>query len=146
MAKKEAIDLLLENTIALQKTLASLAADLKTLNKKISDLLELFESASSAFKEGKAGKTEGIPSDIAGKMDMLVEQNKTLAKGLLLLEKTLRGKESSETVSMMPSSFTRTRATKPLKKKPLPEEEEEEIKVETSDEGYQSQPLPEFSF
>jgi len=146
MAKKEAIDLLLENTIALQKTLASLATDLKSLNKKVSDLFELFESASSAFKEGKTGKGERVPSDIAGKMDMLVEQNKTLAKGLILLDKTLRGKESTEPSPMMPSSLSRTRATKSLKKKPLPEEEEEEIKVETSDEGYQSQPLPEFSF
>lgn len=131
MAKKEAIDLLLENTIALQKTLASLATELKALNKKVSELFELFEAASAAFKEGS---TEAkVPSNISEKIDILIEQNKTLAKGLLLLEKTVRAKP--ETVSLTRPA---AKPMKPLKKKPLLEEEET---VE-----YRAQPLPEFSF
>lgn len=138
MAKKEAMDLLLENTIALQKTLTSLATELKTLNKKVSELFELFEAASSAFKEAKTAGAGGaeIPSDIADKIDMLVEQNKTLAKGLLLLEKTVREKPGSATMQLTKPV---TKPLKPLRKKPAQEEEE-------SEEEYQAQPLPEFSF
>lgn len=138
MAKKEAMDLLLENTIALQKTLAGLATELKTLNKKVSELFELFEAASSAFKEAKATGGAEIPADISEKIDMLVEQNKTLAKGLLLLEKTVREKPSS-TSATMPLTRPSAKPLKPLKKKPAQEETE-------SEEEYQAQPLPEFSF
>jgi len=144
MAKKEAqIDLLLQNTIALQKTLVELATEIKALNKKVNTLVTLFETASSAFKQGK---TKGMPSaagnvpqDLLDKIDTLVEQNRTLAKGLLLLEKTLREKEQPA-MATRPSITARPKP-KPVRKKPVEEEEEA-----TEEEEYKPQPLPEFSF
>jgi len=132
MAKKEAtMDLLLENTIALQKILTSLATELKALNKKVSELFELFEAASLSFKEAKEKGVGEIPTDLADKIDTIIEQNKTIAKGLLLLEKTVR--QPREAVSLTRQA---TKPIKPIKKKPVEEETEE----------YQAQPLPEFSF
>jgi len=140
MAKKKVMDLLLENTIALQKTLTNLASELKVLNKRVSELFELLEAASAAFKERKVEEKQ-IPSDIEEKLDKIIEQNKTLAKGLLLLEKTIREKEEMKT---FPGPIRPLR-TKPLRKKPL-EEESEETEEEKTEEEYKPQPLPEFSF
>ncbi|MEM4152790.1 MAG: hypothetical protein QXK80_01580 [Candidatus Pacearchaeota archaeon] len=137
MEKKEAkktTELLLENTIALQKTLTNLAAELKALNKKVSDILSIFEEASLAFKEAKE-KGEAvsgtIPQELINKIDSLIEQNKTIAKGLLLLEKAVREKETKST------GVGTTRPIKTLRKKPVEEEEMSE---------YKPQPLPEFNF
>lgn len=158
MAKKEVkskassntIDLLLENTIALQKTLTSLASDLKTLNKKVSELYDLFEAASASFKETGA-MTEGaggVPQELLDKINALVEQNRTIARGLLLLEKALREREVKET--------RRTGILRSIKYKKKPEayEESEETGIEGTEETgeaetseeYKPQPLPEFSF
>ena len=82
------MNLLLENSVALQKMLADLAFNLKDLNKKITSMLELFENASRNMKEN--------PSDggaMSEKVEELSKQNKTIAKGLLLLEKSMREKE-----------------------------------------------------
>ncbi|MCX8194290.1 MAG: hypothetical protein N3G19_02940 [Candidatus Pacearchaeota archaeon] len=144
MAKKEAIEskgtaeLLLENTIALQKILTNLATEIKSLNKKVSDILSIFEEASLAFKEAKekgitVGAETTMPQEIIEKIDTLVEQNKTIAKGLLLLEKAVREKETK-------GASTGAATTRPIKtlRKKTPEEEEMS--------EYKPQPLPEFSF
>ncbi|UZE94256.1 MAG: hypothetical protein IB618_01645 [Candidatus Pacearchaeota archaeon] len=113
----KAIDLLLENTIALQKTITNLATELKSLNKKVSSLLKLFEDASKAFKEARIEGAAAAPSEIAElseKIDDLVKQNMTIAKGLLLLEKTLRESKVERPSPARPSRETH-------KPKPLPE-------------------------
>lgn len=78
---------LLDNSITLQKTLADLAFNLKDLNRKVTDMLELFEGASRSMKESPPD------SELAEKVGSLERQNRTIAKGLLLLEKSLRSKE-----------------------------------------------------
>jgi len=87
--KNSALDMLLENSITLQKTLTDLAFSLKDLNKKISSMLELFENASQTIKEGSE-------TGLSEKIDLLAKQNKTIAQGLLLLEKSIRKGKSSE--------------------------------------------------
>ncbi len=116
---KDTMDLLLENNIALQKTVTNLAFELKTLNKKVSSLLNLFEDASKSFKEIRTEEMALAPTveseELSTKIDELVKQNRTIARGLLLLEKTVR---ESKTV----------------------------IRAEKTKEGYKSKPLPEFTF
>ena len=116
--KIDQIDLLLENSIALQKTMTNLAIELKTLNKKVSSLLALFEDASREFKKAQAvGSFAPAPDmleELMEKMNELSKQNQTIAKGLLLLEETVRESKIEE----------------PFTKKPKPK----------------PQPLPEFSF
>lgn len=86
---KKVLDMLLENSIALQKTLADLAIDLKVLNKKINSLLTLFETASKTIKERPTAKVPAT-TEVLDKLDALTKQNKTIAKGLLLLERAIR--------------------------------------------------------
>ncbi len=112
---KTTMDLLLENSIALQKTIASLAIELKSLNKKISSMLKLFEDANKAFKEtrkeGIATPAEmPISGELMEKIEELLKQNKTIANGILLLEKALRE-----------STKEKEKPAKEYKPKPLPE-------------------------
>jgi hypothetical protein len=97
-AQKGNMDMLLENSIALQKTLADLAVSLKELNKKVSSMLELFEAAGKTIKEKPGQK----PAEFAEKIDLLLKQNKTIAKGLLLLERAFKEKEGGETGEIQP--------------------------------------------
>jgi len=117
MAKKEdkTINLLLENNIALQKSVMSLATEVKNLNKKVSALLSLFEDASKAFKEARIegeAVAPAVSEELSEKIDALAKQNKTIARGLLLLEKTLRESKVAETGKKGKEEY---------KPKPLPE-------------------------
>jgi len=129
-SKDKSIDMLLDNSIALQKITSNLASELKELNQRIKKLLEIFESASASFKESGASKK--IPKDYEDKLDTIIEQNKTIAEGLLLIEKGVRKKKDSSESPMKPSINKKLKAF---------EEENEEDEID-----YKSQPLPEFSF
>jgi len=94
---KGTMDMLLENSIALQKTLADLGMSLRELNKKVSLMLELFEVAGRTIKEKPARS-----SDLAEKVDLLIKQNKTIARGLLLLEKSFKEKEAERETKVQP--------------------------------------------
>ena len=93
--ERSALELLIENNIALQKVLVDVAAGLNKLSKEISDLLKLFGEASKSIASEKAEeevKKEELAS-LKGKLDSLLEQNKTIAKSILLLESTVKPKE-----------------------------------------------------
>ena len=89
---KKTIDILMENSVALQKVLADLALSLNKLTKELSQLLSLFKEASKTIGEEKAVEAEEKEDkeDLLKKLDSLIEQNKTIAKSLLLLESALR--------------------------------------------------------
>ena len=94
---KEAIDLVIENSIALQKVVAGFASNLKKLSSDISEMLNLFREATRTISSEKA-EEEAKKSDIdelKAKVDELVEQNKIIAKGILLLESSLKPKQYS---------------------------------------------------
>jgi len=93
-------DLFIENSIALQKVLANNAVSMDNLTNQVKKLIDMFEEAGKSFVETKhktsaesgIGKDEGL----IGKLDSLVQQNKTIAKGLVLLEKTMREKDTTK--------------------------------------------------
>ena len=100
MSKKDkqqdkSIELLVENSIALQKILTSVSYNLTKLTEEITLILELFKEASKTFGEERA--TEEVDFDhkrnLISKLDVLIEQNKHIARGLILLESTLRDRE-----------------------------------------------------
>ena len=93
---EESIKLLVQNSLALQKIMADLAIDIKKLSKNVSELLEVFKEASKTLAEEKAeGKVkEEEMADLKNKIDALLEQNKTIAQGILLLESLLKPKEA----------------------------------------------------
>ncbi len=90
--RKKEIDLLLENFVLLQKTLTDISLSLKELEKKFSKFLEVIEKAAEEKLEKKEVKKEKIekPESLAEKIDLLIEQNKAMAEGIILLERFLK--------------------------------------------------------
>lgn len=85
--------ILIENFVSLQRVLTNLAGKLDNLSGNISRLLELFEISAKSFaeKQGIGGNiiTEK-DKEFLEKIDKLLEQNKTIAKGLTLMEEKMR--------------------------------------------------------
>ena len=72
-----------------------LITSVEELTKRIDKLVNLFEEA--AKHVGEVESTEAQVSRLTTKLETLLEQNKAIAKGLLLLEKYIRGKTKFET-------------------------------------------------
>lgn len=80
---------LLTNLIELQKVHTDLAEKFNRLTNEISHLLGLFETAAKSFAKHPAAPAEK-DKEFLEKIDMLLEQNKTIAKGLTLMEEKIR--------------------------------------------------------
>lgn len=85
------VEELIKNNIMLQHKLADLILDLKDLNKGVKDMVKLFTEAGEHIKKGK------YEDPLLVKLDELLEQNKNIAKGLLLLERFVRERGSTPT-------------------------------------------------
>ncbi|MBU1203991.1 MAG: hypothetical protein KKG60_02895 [Nanoarchaeota archaeon] len=83
---------LAENSIALQNKNIELISSMNTLVKKIDKMLGLFEEASKHVME--VGEDKRI-LELTEKLEKLLDQNKTIAGGLLMLEKYVRERASS---------------------------------------------------
>ncbi len=57
---------------------------------RIDHLVELFEEASKHVAEAESAEVK--IAELSQRLDALLEQNKSIAKGLILLEKYVRGK------------------------------------------------------
>lgn len=89
---------LVENFVNLQKALTNLAVKFDNLSDQISKLLQLFEISAKSFAEKyKSGTGEEVSKDteLLDRLDTLLDQNKTIAKGLTLMEEKLREKHYS---------------------------------------------------
>lgn len=111
-----------ENLVELQKVHIALADKFDRLTKQITNLLSLFELAARSFAEQPSAITTEKDKDFLDKIDRLLEQNKTIAKGLTLMEERMK-----ERIYGPP-------ATRPAQKAP---EEEEETRPPAG-----SRPLP----
>lgn len=89
VSKKESVMLekkLIENFIALQKVMTNLSVKFDTLSDKISKLLDVFEISAKALAEKDFEKYEKSDNkDILEKLDKLIEQNKTIARGVAIM-------------------------------------------------------------
>jgi len=140
--------LLLENFVLLQKTLVETVSALKEVDKKITSLLELFEDASRSFKEKE--KAGGSQTFIASKLAAIEEQNKVIAKTLLLLEKQMREKEKYgisrgiKPLAIEEAESIKASITKPqVKKKKIGKKAKEAAETEEAEteESEESEPL-----
>lgn len=98
------VDTLMENQVALQKHTAELLEGVNRLTKRVERLLDVFEAAAKNIERGE------VQEPLAQQLRGLLEQNKTIARGLLLLEKYVRERSGAST----PMSF-------PPKELPQPE-------------------------
>ncbi|MEA3378431.1 MAG: hypothetical protein U9Q69_02210 [Nanoarchaeota archaeon] len=85
------VEALIEHSIDLQHKLADLIIETKKNNKLVHEMVTLFTEAGEHIKKGK------YEDPLLVKLDDLLEQNKNLAKGLLMLEKFIREKKGTET-------------------------------------------------
>lgn len=111
LTKAQKDELLIENFIGIQKAMTHLSLKFEVLSDNISKLLEVFELSAKSYlsKEPKDEQT----SEITKQVNYLIDQNKAIAEGLLLIDDTIRKKSSEE--NREDSSM----ATK-LRSKPLP--------------------------
>lgn len=81
---------IIENLIELQKVHTNLAEKFDNLTNQITGLLTLFESAARSFADHPANIGTEKDKEFLDKIDKLLEQNKTIAKGLTLMEERVR--------------------------------------------------------
>lgn len=84
ISKEDTINLLMENSVILQKVVTNLSISLDSLSKQIENLLKLFEMSAKSVAE-KTISTEMDTKKILQKVDNLTEQNKVIAKSLSLM-------------------------------------------------------------
>ena len=110
MTAREREELLVENFVGLQHAMTNMSIKFGELSDNISKLLQVFEESAKNFISG--GKNND--KDMLNKIDSLLNQNKTIAQGLVLMEGKLRGRAEE------PQEI-RNRIEKPsVKPKPLP--------------------------
>lgn len=83
---------LIQNLIELQKVHTNLLEKFDKLSNQLSTLLNLFESAAKSFSDNASNKVSERDKEFADKIDQLLEQNKIIAKGVMLMEDRLRQK------------------------------------------------------
>lgn len=81
---------IIENLIELQKVHTNMAEKFDKLSDQIVNLLSLFEMAARSFVEHPANQGTDKDKEFLEKIDKLLEQNKTIAKGLTLMEERVR--------------------------------------------------------
>ncbi|MBI4154824.1 hypothetical protein HY498_01920 [Candidatus Woesearchaeota archaeon] len=83
---------LIKNNIELSKKSADLVISVKELSNRISKLIDVFEGAAKVIKE------EEVKEPLVEKITTLIEQNKQIAKGLLILERFIQEKSPYQVV------------------------------------------------
>lgn len=87
---------LVENFVNIQRVLTNLTVKFEALSDNISRLLQLFEISARNFVQKTEELTMPKPTledkELLKKIDSLLEQNKTIAKGLTLIEEKIRHK------------------------------------------------------
>ena len=120
MTAKEREELLIENFVGLQKAMTNLSVKFGGLSDNISRLLEVFElSAKTQLEESPKMDDK----ELLKKIDSLVDQNKTIAKGLVLIdEKISESSNAPEVPERPPMSHEPSRPPMPShsRNKPLP--------------------------
>ena len=88
VTKQDIIDQLIKNNVELQKKSIEMMGSMHNLTKNINKLVEIFKKAAERIEKGE------MREPLARKLSDLLEQNKRIANGLILLEKFVREKES----------------------------------------------------
>jgi hypothetical protein len=83
---------LIHNFVNLQKVLTNLAIRFDDLSKNISKMLELFEISAKSFAEKGPGRQGEVDQEFLKKLDSLLDQNKTISKGIMLMEERIRNR------------------------------------------------------
>jgi hypothetical protein len=83
-------DKLVENLVELQKVQTNLSEKFDKLSDQIGKLLTLFELAAKSFAQNPNINAVEKDAEFLNKINTLLDQNKTIAKGLTLMEERIR--------------------------------------------------------
>jgi len=108
---------LIQNFINLQKVMTNLSIKFDSLSDQMSRLLQLFEISAKTFvtKQEEVGEKKE-DQELVKKLDALLDQNKTIAKGLTLVEEKIRHRMYGD----LPSASPATNPPGSIQAKPLP--------------------------
>ncbi|MCK4649681.1 hypothetical protein KAT36_00465 [Candidatus Pacearchaeota archaeon] len=113
MTARERDELLIENFVGLQHAMTNMSVKFGMLSDNISKLLQIFEESAKNFISGDRKTSD---AEMLKKIDSLLNQNKTIAKGLVLMEGSLRGRSEEPPMATAPYRAENL----PPKPKPLP--------------------------
>ncbi len=91
LSREEIDSALVDNFIKLQRVLTNLSVKFEELSNNISRLLELFEISAKSLVD-KGVKTGEVDQEFLKKLDSLLEQNKLISKGIMLMEEKVRNR------------------------------------------------------
>lgn len=112
---------LIENLIDLQKANLHMIDKFDRLSKEIGQLLNLFEVAARSFAHQPANMSSEKDKEFLNKIDRLLEQNKTIAKGLTLMEERIRERVyGPQHQQQKPQEKSEEKAQMPPGSRPLP--------------------------
>ncbi|MBI2044352.1 hypothetical protein HYT24_03245 [Candidatus Pacearchaeota archaeon] len=111
--------ILIENFVSLQRVMTNLSVKFDDLTRQLTKLLELFEISAKTIAE----KKHFGDKEMTDKLNNLVEQNKTLAKGITLLHEANRTPSRPQQPQMRPNIPQSSKQTVPNPVKKKPEEE-----------------------
>lgn len=108
---------LIQNMVELQKVHTNLAEKFDSLSKQISSLLNLFETTAKTFANNPINQVSERDKEFLEKVDKLLEQNKTIAKGLTMMEENIRERAVSKSLDLnQDKPINPTLNTRPLPK------------------------------
>ena len=122
-AKQEDINkILVDNFTNLQKILTNLVVKFDELSFNMSKLLQLFEISAKSFAEKYSDKKpesqinaiQQTDTEYLKKLDSLLDQNKTIAKGIMLMEERIKQRDVPKQTGITESEFGGMIKSKPL--------------------------------
>ena len=90
ISQKEMQELLIDNFVGLQKAMTNLSIKFESLSEQMRRLLEIFELSAKNFMTQNQDSSSSDNKEVLNKIDSLLEQNKILARGLVLIEEKLK--------------------------------------------------------
>jgi hypothetical protein len=110
--KKEIEQILIDNFTNLQRVLTNLSIKFDELSTNMSKLLQLFEISAKSFAEKYSdkkpeeliNKSQQTDTEYLKKLDSLLDQNKTIARGIMLMEGRIRNRNPPQPFKEEPDS------------------------------------------
>jgi hypothetical protein len=90
LSQKDMQEMLIENFVGLQKAMTNLSIKFESLSEQLRRLLEVFELSAKNFVSN-APESED-KEEVLEKINILLEQNKAIARGVVLLEEKIHVK------------------------------------------------------
>ncbi len=92
LTARERDELLINNFVGLQHAMTNMSIRFGALSENINRLLQVFEEAARNIVHPEENKDAELNKEMVRKIDSMLDQNKTIAQGLVAMEEKLRAK------------------------------------------------------